>query len=56
MRIAAHHEAQGEAVSIERFEFLETARRNVGSIIEPRNAMLAARAIDLERGEVALTR
>ena len=54
MRVAPRDDSQSEAVRVERFEFFQTARGNIGSVVEPGHAMLGACAIDLEGGDFAI--
>src|SRR5229473_1013193 len=56
MGVAAHHDPYHEAIGIERFEFLDSSRWNVGSVIEPSDAMLRRRSVHLERCEILFTR
>ena len=56
MRVTSHHDSDRETVGVKRLEFLEAARRNVRGVIDPGDAMLACRAIDLERRQILLAR
>ena len=56
VRIALRDDANLESVGGMRFEFLDAAARNIGSVVQPRDAVVAARAINLERGDVLVAR
>src|SRR5271168_878169 len=56
MRVAPGHDADLKAIARMRLQFLDAATRNIGSVVEPRNAIVAARAIDLKLRDVLVTR